>query len=88
MFDFGYRTLQKRQSTISVNLPIAWGRSEGLDRGDLVRILLTDDGCLLIVPAYRFALENKVPGRVSKRQTSTPTPGPGHRPRIEVMPGE
>lgn len=74
MFDFGYRTLQKRQSTISVNLPIAWGRSEGLDRGDLVRILLTDDGCLLIVPAYRFALENKVPGEGKQAPNFRPYP--------------
>ncbi len=88
MFDFGCRTLQKRQSTISVNLPIAWGRSEGLDRGDLVKILLTDDGCLLIVPAYKFALENKVPGAGKQAPTSTPTPGPEHQPQAEVMPGE
>lgn len=89
MFDFGTRPLQKRGPTLSLNLPRVWARSEGVDRGDLIQILMTDEGFLLLAPANRLEImKSGIPGEGKQAPTSTPTPGPGRRPQTEAMPGD
>lgn len=85
MIDFGIRPLQGRKSSLYVNIPVVWSRSTGAEKGDLIRILMSEDGYLVIGLAYQ---ENKSLGKGKQAPTSTLLPrSPAPHPE-EAMPGE